>query len=156
MYSEPGKGTVFKCYLPASFISEEEEAEEEISLKGLQGHGERVLLVEDEEMLRGFAAGTLRENGYVVFEAKAAEEALDLFEREKGEFHIVFSDVVLPGKNGIKLVEQLLSQKPELKVLLCSGYLDDKSQWPIVQERGFNFVQKPFTLYGLLQAFKKL
>ena len=155
VYSETGKGTVFKCYLPASFVSEEEEAEEEISLKGLQGHGERVLLVEDEEMLRGFAAGTLRENGYVVFEAEAAEEALDLFEKEKREFHIVFSDVVLPDINGIRLVEQLLSQKPELKVLLCSGYLDNKSRWPIVQERGFNFLQKPFTLYGLLQAFKK-
>ncbi len=109
MYSEPGQGTAFKYYLPASFVPEEEEAEEEISLKGLQGHGERVLLVEDEEMLCGFSAGTLRENGYVVFEAKSAEEALDLFEREKGEFHIVFSDVVLPDKNGIELVDQLLS-----------------------------------------------
>ena len=63
MYSEPGQGTAFKYYLPASFVPEEEEA----------------------------------------------EEALDLFEREKGEFHIVFSDVVLPDKNGIELVDQLLS-----------------------------------------------
>ena len=60
-------------------------------------------------MLCRFSAGTFRENGYVVFEAKSAEEALDLFEREKGEFHIVFSDVVLPDKNGIELVDQLLS-----------------------------------------------
>lgn len=89
--SEPGQGSVFRVYLPASFTSEGKEAEEEVPLKKLQGHGERVLLV----------------------------------------------------------------KKPELKVLLSSGYLDDKSQWSVIRERGFNFLQKPYTLAELLKSMKK-
>ncbi len=124
-------------------------------MEELQGHGERVLLVEDEEMLREFAVLTLSKNGYVVFAAAKAEEALELFEREKGEFHMVFSDVVLPGINGVELVEQLLVKKPELKVLLSSGYMDDKSRLSVIKERNFNFLQKPYTLEKLLNSMKK-
>ncbi len=155
VYSEPGEGSVFRVYLTASPVSGEAGAEEEISLKELRGSGERVLLVEDEKMLCEFASGVLRENGYTVFAAKNAEEALNLFEREKGDFHILFSDSVLPDKTGIELVDQLLSRKPGLKVLMTSGYLDKKSQWTIIQEKGFNFIHKPYTLTGLLQALKE-
>ena len=155
VYSEPGQGSVFRIYLPASFASEAKEFEEEVPIEELQGHGERVLLVEDERMLREFAVRTLPENGYVVFAAEKAEEALELFEREKGEFHIVFSDVVLPGINGVKLVDRLLVKKPELKVLLSSGYMEDKSQLSVIRKRGFNFLQKPYTLVELLKSLKE-
>ena len=143
---------MIRVYLPASFTSEAKEAEEEVSIEELQGHGERVLLVEDEQMLREFAARALPENGYVVF---AAEKALELFERERNEFHIVFSDVVLSDINGVELVERLLVKKPELKVLLSSGYMDDKSQRSVIRERGFNFLQKPYTLADLLKSMKE-
>jgi len=152
VYCEPGQGSVFRVYFPASLGSKEVVAGEEISLNGLQGRGARILLVEDEEMLREFAVRVLRENGYAVFSAENAEEALDLFEREKGNFHLVFSDSVLPDKAGIELVDQLLSRKPDLKVLMTSGYLDKKSRWSIIQERGFTFLQKPYTLTALLQT----
>jgi len=155
VYSEPGQGSVFRVYLPASFASEAKEAEEELSIEELRGHGERVLLVEDEQMLREFAERTLPENGYVVFAAAKAEEALELFEREKGEFHMVFSDVVLPDINGVELVDRLLVKKPELKVLLCSGYMDDRSRWSVIGKRGFNFLQKPYTLAELLKSMKE-
>jgi len=155
VYSEPGQGSSFRVYLESLFVEGKEETEEEISLQELHGHGERVLLVEDEEMLREFATGVLCENGYTVFTANNVKEALDLYEREKGEFQLVFSDVVLPDKTGIELVDHLLSKKPELKVLLASGYLNGKSQWTKIQERGFNFVQKPYTLEGLLKAVTK-
>ena len=146
---------MIRVYLPASFTSEGKEAEEEVSIEELQGHGERVLLVEDEQMLREFAARALPENGYVVFAAEKAEEALELFERERNEFHIVFSDVVLSDINGVELVERLLVKKPELKVLLSSGYMDDKSQRSVIRERGFNFLQKPYTLAELLKSMKE-
>jgi len=155
VYSEPGQGSVFSVHLPASITSEVKEAAGEVTIEELQGHGERVLLVEDEDMLRELSVRILLENGYVVFAAAKAEDALELFEREKGEFHIVFSDVVLPDIDGIKLVERLLEKKPELKVLLSSGYMDDKSRWPVIRERGFNFLQKPYTLAGLLKSMKK-
>jgi PAS domain S-box-containing protein len=156
VYSEPGQGSVFRVYFPASSVSRQARAEEEIPLDGLQGSGERVLLVEDEEMLRDFTVGVLRENGYEVFEARNAEEALDFFKREKGDFNLVFSDTVLPDKTGIELVDQLLSLKPDLKVLMTSGYLDKKSRWSIIQQRGFNFLPKPYTLADLLRALKEV
>ncbi len=114
-----------------------------------------MLLVEDEEMLREFAARTLPENEYVVVAAEKAEEALELFEREEGEFHMVFSDVVLPDANGVELVDRLLVKKPELKALLSSGYIGDKSKWSVIRERGFNFLQKPYTLAELLNSMKE-
>ena len=153
IYSEPGLGTTFKIYLPAfSGKVEEDETEETISLQELKGSGERILLVEDEAGVRKFAQKVLGENGYVVFEAANANEALDIFEREKGKFDLVFSDVILPDKSALQLLDQLLSRKPGLRVLLSSGYTDHKSQWPIIREREFPFLQKPYSLHDLLGA----
>ena len=147
VYSEPGRGSVFKVYLPASSVESKGEAKEEvISIQDCHGKGERILLVEDDDEIREFAKRVLFESGYVGFEAANAEEALSIFGKEKGDFHLVFSDVVLPVKSGLQLVEQLLCRKPELKVLLTSGYTDQKSQWPVICEKGYRFIQKPYGL----------
>ena len=127
-----------------------------ISTEGLQGDGERVLLIEDEELVREFAASVLRENGYVVLEGGSVREGLDIFEREKGDFQLIFSDVVLPDQNGIQLVDQLMEMKSGLKILLCSGYTDEKSRRKILTERGFPFLQKPYSLNGLLKIVKDI
>jgi signal transduction histidine kinase/CheY-like chemotaxis protein len=155
VYSEPGQGSTLKIYLPASSLKVEEETEETISLEELQGNGERILLVEDEEEVREFTTMVLGENGYVVCEAASAEEALDIFDKEAGNFDLIFSDVVLPGKSGIQLVDQLISHKPEIRILLSSGYTDHKSQWPVIRERGFRFLQKPYGLTDLLRAIRE-
>jgi signal transduction histidine kinase/CheY-like chemotaxis protein len=155
VYSEPGQGSTLKIYLPASSLKAEDETKETISLKGLQGSGERILLVEDEEEVREFATMVLGENGYVVYDAANAEEALDIFDKEAGSFDLIFSDVVLPGKSGIQLVDQLISHKPEIRILLSSGYTDHKSQWPVIRERGFRFLQKPYGLTDLLRAIRE-
>jgi CheY-like chemotaxis protein len=153
--SEPRQGSTFKVYLPAIAAKREDETEESISLHELQGGGERILLVEDETEVRQVIAKLLGENGYIVFEAGSSEEALDIFEREMGNFRLVFSDVVLPGKDGLQLVEQLVLYKPELRVLLTSGYSDDRSRWLDVQQRGFRFVEKPLTSADLLRATRQ-
>jgi PAS domain S-box-containing protein len=155
VYTEPGQGTTFKTYLPTISIRPEEETEEKVSLSELQGSGKRILLVEDEAGVREFASRVLRENGYIVFEAATAEEALNIFGKEKGEFHLIFSDMVLPDKTGLQLVEQLLGGKPKLTVVMSSGYTDQKSLWPTIKERGFRFLQKPYTLTDLLRAVKE-
>ena len=154
VYSEPGQGSTFKVYFPVISVKEDKKDEEKISIEELRGSGERVLLVEDDDLLIEYAKGALSNNGYKVFEVKNAKEALDIFEKEEGNFDIVFSDVVLPDKNGVELVEMLVSHKPGIKVLLSSGYLDDKSQWAKIQEKGFTFIQKPYTMAELLKAIK--
>ncbi len=155
VYSEPGQGSTFKIYLPVSSLVAEDDAKETISLKDLQGNGERILLVEDEEEVREFATEALSKNGYVIYDAANAEQALDIFEREAGNFDLIFSDVVLTGKSGLQFVDQLLSRKPSLHVLLSSGYTDHKSQWLAIQERGFRFLQKPYALNDLFKAIRE-
>jgi len=155
VYSEPGQGSTLRFYLPAISIKPKKESKEKISLDEFQGSGERILLVEDEEGVREFAIKALGENGYIIYEAANAEEALNIFEKEAGNFDLIFSDVVLPGKSGLQLVDQLLPLKGKLKVLLSSGYTDHKSQWPVIQERGFRFLQKPYALTDLLRAIKE-
>ncbi len=156
VYSEPGQGSVFKVYLPAFFAAADDKTEETVPLQGLRGNGERILLVEDETEVLEFATRVLAENNYSVFKAANAKEAMDIFEREKGDFHIVFSDVVLPDKNGLQLVNQLLSHKPGLRVLLSSGYADQKTQWPLIHKMGFRFLQKPYALSDLLRAVREV
>jgi signal transduction histidine kinase len=156
VYSEPGQGSMFQVYLPALPIEAERETAVTISLEELQGSGERILLVEDEEDVREFLTRALRENGYVAFAAANAKEALDIFEREKEYLHLVLTDVVLPDLSGLELVDQLLSRNPQLLVLMSSGYTDDKSQWPVIRERGFPFLQKPYALADLLRVIREV
>jgi len=155
VYSEPGQGSTFKLYLPAIAGKPELKSDETILAEELQGNGERILLVEDDGRVREFLADALNENGHVVFEAANAEEALDIFDSEQGEFHLVFSDVVLPDINGFQLADQLLSRKPELPVLLGSGYINDKLQRPIIHEKEFQILPKPYTLAELLRAVRE-
>ena len=156
VYSEPGQGSTFKVYLPAFSVKLENEAKDMISLQKLQGNGERILLVEDEEGVRELVTRALRENGYIVFKSKNSKDALDVFEREKRNFHMALCDVVLPDQSGLQLADQLLSRKPELRILLSSGYTDEKSQWSVIFKKGFRFIQKPYTIPNLLHAIKEI
>jgi|GEM_PF-1531700 len=150
--SEIGRGSNFKVYLPVISIATEEECIEKISLFGLQGHGERILLVEDEEEVLNFASRALVKNGYHVTRATSTGEALEVFEKERGNFHLVFSDVVLPDQSGLQLVNELQLRKPELLVLLSSGYTEQKAQWSMIRDQGYRFLQKPYNLFELLQT----
>jgi CheY-like chemotaxis protein len=156
VYSEPGNGATFKIYLPASTEIAPEEPEEKISLQGLSGNGERILLVEDEEGVRKFASAALRENGYVIYEADSASKAMEAYEREKGDFDLVFSDVVLGDRTGLQLAEDLTDRDPGIRILLCSGYSNQKSQWDIIREKKFPFIEKPYGIVDLLKLVKSL
>lgn len=151
--SEPTKGSAFRVYLPAT--TEEALAVDKKVLAEPVGRGERILLVEDEGVLRKSVALVLIRNGYRVFEAADAEEAINIYEKEGGDFDLIFSDVVLRGKDGVRLVDELLAKKPGLKVLFASGYMDVESQWPYIQEKGFRFIQKPYEIPDLLRTVRE-
>ena len=129
---------------------------EAISLQEFRGNGERILVVEDEKVVRDFCVTALSDSGYLVFEAATAQEALDTFERQNGNFNLVFADIVLPDKTGLDLVDHLISIKPELRVLLCSGFADKKSRWEDIRERGHRFLHKPYELVQLLRTVKEV
>ncbi|MFH0919949.1 MAG: response regulator [Fibrobacterota bacterium] len=150
-----GKGTVFKCYLP--YVSEglAGKSLEPFSLQGLSGHGERILLVEDEKSVQDFIAEALESSGYQVIRAGSAEEALDIFTREKGEFHLVYSDVVLPRKSGQTLIEELAALKPGLRLLLTSGHTDMTPSKDFSVKKPVELIRKPVTLSHLLVKVKK-
>ncbi len=157
VYSEPGWGSVFKIYLPtlSRMNMKPDEDKKEISSENLQGNGEKVLVVEDESAVRRFAVDVLRDNGYRTFDAHNTEKALRLFLRRRGDFHLIFSDVILPDGTGLRLVDKLLDYKPGLKVLLSSGYPDERLQWKAITGKNFIFLQKPYTSIELLKAVKE-
>jgi signal transduction histidine kinase/ActR/RegA family two-component response regulator len=152
-----GQGSCFDVYLPAVHdLAEAPRTDASQKTAAVGGRGERILLVEDEKRVQEYTAKALVKSGYAVFEASDAEEALALFNREGGKFDLLFSDVVLPDLSGIELAERLRTKNPKIKILISSGYTDQKSQWPVILEKGFRFLQKPYALTELLKTLREV
>jgi len=154
--SEVGRGTAFHIHLPACAAEVATEEPQAAATENRTGRGERILLVEDEDAVRDFAIRALSASGYEVIATASAEEALEQFRQKNGRFDLIFSDVVLPGKSGVTLAEELLALDPKLDILLSSGYSDEKSQWGEIQERGYDFLQKPYELVNLLDVIGRI
>jgi DNA-binding NtrC family response regulator len=153
--SEIDKGTTFEIFIPTVSQKPEDHTIEALSLDSLQGEGKRILVVEDAEGVREFAAMALRENGYRVYTAANVSEAIRTFDSEDGLFDLVITDVVLPDQSGLDLIQHLHKNNPEIEVLLSSGYTDQKSQWPLIRENEYRFLQKPYALSELLKMVKQ-
>ncbi len=143
-YSEPGRGSSFKIYLPRTFGAEEEPRRPAIGDRPL-GSGETVLLVEDEDSVRATVRQGLEACGYSVLEARSPGEALLMAERHPAALDLVLTDVVMPMMGGRELVERLRRVRPDIAVLFMSGYTDNIIAHHGVLERGVAFLQKPFT-----------
>ncbi|MBI5491917.1 MAG: PAS domain S-box protein [Deltaproteobacteria bacterium] len=153
--SEPGQGTTFNIYLPALLAPREPAPEgERAALKRYDGAGEKVLVVESDPKVREFTVTALREHGYEVAQARDAGEAFEVFGNGRGGFHLILCDALLPDKSGFELVDMLISTRPGPGVLMTSGFLN-KDQWAAISEKGFSYIQKPFSLAGLLKAVKE-
>jgi len=158
VHSEPGLGSTFKIYLPATAgaLGEPSPPPVEASVPTPTPVPIRVLLVEDEEMVRSVARRVLEQHHIKVVEAENASKALTLFHERPAEFDVVVSDVVMPGMNGPALIELLLLLQPDLKVLYMSGYANDALVHHDVVERGFVFLQKPFSPLELVRKVREL
>jgi PAS domain S-box-containing protein len=155
-YSEPGRGTTFKIYLPWVDEPLKERSTRVLGEESPRGH-ETVLTVEDEEEVRKLAVQMLKRQGYAVFEASHGEEAMRVARDHAQEgIDLLLTDVVMPGMSGRELAEKLGSLLPKMKVLYMSGYTDDAIVHHGVLEDGVNYLQKPFTLDSLARKVREV
>jgi len=154
VYSEPGHGTTFKLYLPA--VRDAADAASSPAAQDIADGAETVLLVEDDTLVRELSRRVLTDHGYTVLEAENAEEALLLGRRFSGDIDLLLTDVVMPGMNGRELYELLQASRPDLQALFMSGYTENVVAHHGVLEEGMNFVQKPFTIEGLMLRVQDL
>ncbi|MDE3155907.1 MAG: PAS domain S-box protein [Acidobacteriota bacterium] len=155
VYSEPGRGTTFKLYFPA--VSGSPEPPRLTAPGTAVGHGhETILLVEDDDALREMSARVLRNLGYTVIEARDGSTALLASKHHAGRIDLLLTDVIMPGLSGPDLAQQLLSERPSLRILYMSGYTDDTVLQHGVREQGLQFLEKPFTPVGLGQRVRSV
>jgi CheY-like chemotaxis protein len=143
VYSEVGKGTTFKIYLPRV----DEATAADAAGNGLRPapHGtETILLVEDEEQVRQIAQQILTTLGYHVLPATNGQEALAVAEEHDGNIELTITDVVMPQLSGREMVERLVPLRPNMKVLYMSGYTDDAIVRHGLLDERLEFIQKPF------------
>jgi PAS domain S-box-containing protein len=153
-YSEPGRGTTMKVFLPLSTDAATETLRAEPPT--VAGRGRTVLVVEDDPALRRYAERVLTKNGFRVLSAALPSEALRLFEAHGGAIDVVLTDVIMPEMSGKGLAEILKDKKPDTKVIFMSGYTDDIIAAHGILEPGTPFLQKPFASKTLLEAVDEL
>jgi signal transduction histidine kinase len=144
VYSEVGRGTTFKVYLPRVEAMAEAVEPSREAAKAIRG-SETVLLVEDEKSVRALARSILRAHGYTVLEAGQGKEALLLSGQHEGPIHLMITDVVMPELSGRDLAERLKPSRPNMKVLFMSGYADKAIVHHGELKPDTAFLQKPFT-----------
>jgi CheY-like chemotaxis protein len=153
VYSELGKGTTFKVYLPLVAGDATQAAP---APQAPRASGELVLVVEDEPSVRQMTSRALLEFGYKVVEANSAREALDIVERSDERIRLMVADVVMPGMDGPELARRLIARRPGLPVLFMSGYTDDEIVRRGLLDAGQPFLQKPFSPESLVEQVTRL
>ena len=148
VYSEPDRGTTFKVYLP-QLEGEIPEPENTAVEAAAPCGSETILLVEDEEVVRGLARQILEQAGYNVLDASGAEEAIRLGRECRDPIHLLLTDVVMPETSGKEIAQRLTSLRPTTRVLFMSGYTDDAIVHHGIIDSNVQFIQKPFTPVGL-------
>ncbi len=152
--SKSGEGTIFRIYLPVTEADAVDVEDRSVAKIAEQGEG-TVLLVEDEKSVREVVSSVLRLHGYRVLEADDSESALSLFNKFKRDIDILITDVMLPGKlNGVQIAKSLRDERPELSVLLMSGYIQEAIRKRSSLPENTSFIPKPFTTRALLQIIK--
>ena len=147
-YSEPGKGTTFRIYLPClkgAAVGSLDKRTQGI----LAGHGETILVVEDEADILKMTQIMLEKIGYSALTAGTTDEAMGLAEAHPGGINLLITDVVMPEMNGRELAERLILIEPGLNLLFMSGYTSDVIAQRGVLSKGVSFIQKPFSMKEL-------
>ncbi|MDG1286245.1 MAG: response regulator [Rickettsiales bacterium] len=157
--SKLGEGTRFCLYFPryeleagAAAAAAAIEIETPADLTG----DSTILLVEDEEPVRNFAARALRNKGYTVLEADCGEQAIEVIEEHGDKLDVIVSDVIMPGMNGPEMIKKIVPDHPNVKIIFISGYAEDAFTDSFGDDYEFNFLPKPFTLKQLAAKIKEV
>lgn len=155
VYSELGKGTTFKVYLPRVDEPAQTLEADRANLKLARGV-ETILLVEDADALRELTAALLEMNGYTVLATENGKEAIKLAESYNRQIHVLLTDVVMPGMSGRELANYLTTKRPDMRVLYMSGYTRDAIMHRGVLDDGISFIEKPFSQEALMRKLREL
>ncbi len=150
VYSEPGKGSTFKVYLPRVEETAEEPEGKTVPFTEQRGT-ETILLVEDEEAVRDLVQTILAGHGYEVIVARDPQHAEEVAAKFPGDVHLLLTDVVMPGTSGRELAARIMAKRPAIHVLYMSGYTENVVTSGGLLEEGLAFLQKPFSPAVLIQ-----
>jgi CheY-like chemotaxis protein len=159
VYSELGRGSSFKVYLPR--VEQAPEALPAIKpASGKQTGSETILLVEDQPQVRELARMALSEKGYTVLVASGPEDAENVCSKQGTEIHLLLTDLILPGISGRELAKRLTARHAKMRVLYMSGYTfnimaQGASEGGMLED-GMTFLQKPFTPSGLTEKVREV
>jgi len=154
--SGEGRGSEFHIHLPFTEIPDIARDTEPVPDNAAHGGSETILLVEDNEMVRKFAAMVLKRSGFMVVSAGNAQEALEALDLRRGAVHLLLTDVIMPDMNGRDLFTEASRRYPGLRVLYMSGYTEDLIAGHGILEPGVALIQKPFSVQGLLTMIRKV
>ncbi len=154
VYSEAGKGTTFKIYLP--IVQSEVEGAKEKELIPPKGGTETILLAEDEMRVRDLTKNLLEGYGYKVIEAVDGEDAVKLFNENRDRIQFLITDVVMPKRNGKEVYNEIKKARPDMKALFVSGYNEEVIHKKGILEEGLNFISKPFAPTEFLRKVREV
>ena len=153
VYSEPGKGTVFHVYLPII----EREAEPEVDVEEKLATGtERILFIDDEQLLVNMGRQMLESLGYKVVTRTSSFEALELFKKQRDKFDLVITDMTMPGMTGEELAKDVLKVRPDIPVLLCTGFSATMTEEKAKAIGIRAFIMKPFLRRDMAKIIRKV
>jgi two-component system cell cycle sensor histidine kinase/response regulator CckA len=151
--SAPEEGTVFTIFFPR-LLGPVRDAAPAAPAARSPGGTERVLLVEDESAVRGYARRVLEKGGYTVLEAPSGERAMEIAARDPGSIHLLLTDVVMPGMGGSELASRLASLRPSVRTLFISGYTQQALESRGTLSGEARLLRKPFDEGALLAAVR--
>jgi CheY-like chemotaxis protein len=153
LYSEPNKGTRFNIYLPITKTVDIEESDKADDIMG----SETILVIDDEANVRELCKDMLEPLGYTVLLAGNGSDGINIFRAMKDKISLVIIDMIMPKMGGSEVFQALKTIKPDIKVVLCSGYSHEGFAGidKLLKSGASGFVQKPFTRHSIAQAIKK-
>jgi CheY-like chemotaxis protein len=154
VYSEPGRGTTFRMYLPL-IEGEIKEIQQDV-IPAIKGGTETLLLAEDDTDVRSLIKDILESYGYKVIDAADGEDALRLFHKNREDIRMAILDVVMPKKNGREVYEEIKRIVPDIKVLFMSGYTADIISEKGILKAGLDFISKPVSPKDLLKLVREI